>query len=314
MTNCSYCSGRGWAKCTDCNGEGHLVDTAVFEFRDEPLYYISSKIDNRAEKALSRIGAENFDIIVSKIELKSFKDKFDEREIIKTYKLNVPFAKFNLTINDEKYQWFVYGKTIQVYENGNILKALLDNNVKALERLSKKAWFMPMLIQNKAVKNITNAKFVRDIAKNGNFEKDKNSLKINRENNKKMTNNELFDWQFIQIIFASLHRIVNIYFTRVYILWLCLAIITSLCVLKVTDSIIISFFTLLVSMFLFLGICTWIHTTIALKLCWGKDLQYWAKRYCKRNIIQKALDFILEHWILSTCDNLNCAYYCFVGI
>lgn len=304
MTNCSYCSGRGWAKCTDCNGEGHLVDTAVFEFRDEPLYYISSKIDNRAEKALSRIGAENFDIIVSKIELKSFKDKFDEREIIKTYKLNVPFAKFNLTINDEKYQWFVYGKTIQVYENGNILKALLDNNVKALERLSKKAWFMPMLIQNKAVKNITNAKFVRDIAKNGNFEKDKNSLKINRENNKKMTNNELFDWQFIQIIFASLHRIVNIYFTRVYILWLCLAIITSLCVLKVTDSIIISFFTLLVSMFLFLGICTWIHTTIALKLCWGKDLQYWAKRYCKRNIIQKALDFILEHWILSTVITL----------
>ena len=302
MSNCLTCSGSGWTRCSDCNGEGGLIATAVFEFKDEQLYYINSinsKVDDKIKKALDKIGAENFAIIANEITAINFKENHKEREAIKDYKVNVPFAKFNITINGKKYQWLVFGKNIQIDENDNILKELLDNNIKALEMLSKISWLKPILIQNKVVKNITNAKFIRNIAKNGNFKNDKNTLIFDKTDNKEIADNKLFDWQFIQIIFKSLHRIASVYFSRVHIFWYCLAIITSICALKISDSVWVTFFVFVISIFV-AKIFAWIHTKIALRLFWGKDLSSWANKYHNRTITDKIFDSALEHWIIAS--------------
>lgn len=118
---CPRCGGSTFVKCKACNTSGMQTEIATIvctaEPKDQVIY--PNDIDEKLKLAVEQIGVENFEQI-AEIQRNEIKALDVEKVVFERYEVSVPCAKFSIIIKGKKYEWLVYGKKVQMLENGDI--------------------------------------------------------------------------------------------------------------------------------------------------------------------------------------------------
>ena len=123
---CPTCEGTTIATCETCRGTNKITKIAQICVTTTPKYAqsyqdgIDEKIKAFIEKHITQNIAE-----IANITRTELRQDEKERRVVEIYQIQVPFAKFNLTFDNQKIAWLVCGKNLQVETDTNeMLQAL----------------------------------------------------------------------------------------------------------------------------------------------------------------------------------------------
>ena len=127
---CSTCNGATKITCTTCNGTSEVTEIAQICVQTTPNYAIScpENTDEKAKQIIDKyIISNNTDISnITRTELRQ-----DEKRVVESYQIQMPFAKFSVSFDDKKFDWVVCGKNLLVEEGQNEMSQLFKAKRRA---------------------------------------------------------------------------------------------------------------------------------------------------------------------------------------
>lgn len=311
VVTCSKCGGDGEVTCQNCEGKGYLTDILTTHIIQNPNYeiqYDSQKQDLGYEKqAISKIPIENLQKygVVQRISI--IQDK-NAQTITEIYKVQVPFASFDIMINDNSFQWIVYGLNPEVFDLGNTLEFLLQADMLDLCKVARKVSWKPFYIfySSKTIKNFVESEINQKLLNGEHINKSLNELDEELSSSKLSTeeymdkteplrtqsvNSELSE-EYINKSIAAMNEITRGYCLRSNLFWFVLATLCSLIFSKSIgdffhqNSISILFFSdfnqfyqfiIVPIIFLVGAILGKIWRVFIIKKAWGNFIYFWMK-------------------------------------
>ncbi len=101
--------------CTTCTGTSEVTEIAQICVQTTPNYTINcpENTDEKAKQIIDKyIISNNTDISnITRTELRQ-----DEKRVVESYQIQMPFAKFSVSFDNQKFDWIVCGKNLLVEE------------------------------------------------------------------------------------------------------------------------------------------------------------------------------------------------------
>lgn len=138
---CYKCNGRTILICDSCDGSGSVTDIAEICIQTTPKYNItypsntSEQIKNIIQANMV-VGVKN----IANINRVDIQIDNENKKVIELYKIQVPFAAFNLTFNDKQFDYIIYGKNLQIAKwHDDIVPTILANDLKVIAKIAKES-------------------------------------------------------------------------------------------------------------------------------------------------------------------------------
>lgn len=138
---CYKCKGRTILICGSCDGSGSVTDIAEICIQTTPKYNITYS-SNTSEQIKDIIQANMVEGIrdIANINRVDIKVDNENKKVIESYKIQVPFAAFNLTFNDKQFDYIIYGKNLQIAKwHDDIVPTILANDLKVIAKIAKES-------------------------------------------------------------------------------------------------------------------------------------------------------------------------------
>lgn len=138
---CYKCSGKTILICDSCDGSGSVTDIADICIQTTPKYNITYP-SNTSEQIKDIIQANMIAGIknIANINRVDIQIDNENKKVIEIYKIQVPFASFNLTFNDKQFDYIIYGKNLQIAKwHDDIVPTILANDLKVIAKMAKES-------------------------------------------------------------------------------------------------------------------------------------------------------------------------------
>lgn len=116
--------------CTTCTGTSEVTEIAQICVQTTPNYAISypENTDEKAKQIIDKyIISNNTDISnITRTELRQ-----DEKRVVESYQNQMPFAKFSVSFDNQKFDWIVCGKNLLVEEGQDEMSQLFKAKRRA---------------------------------------------------------------------------------------------------------------------------------------------------------------------------------------
>lgn len=155
---CYKCKGKTILICGSCDGSGSVTDIAEICIQTTPKYNITypSDINEQVKNIIQSnmvVGIKD----IADINRVDIKIDNENKKVIEVYKIQVPFAMFNLTFNDKQFDYIIYGKNLQIEKwHDDIVPTILENDLKAIAKIAKESSFVDKKILQKSQVAIAN--------------------------------------------------------------------------------------------------------------------------------------------------------------
>ena len=155
---CYKCKGRTILICGSCDGSGSVTDIAEICIQTTPKYNIiypsntSEQIKDIIQSNMI-VGIKN----IANINRVDIQIDNENKKVIEVYKIQVPFASFNLTFNDKQFDYIIYGKNLQIAKwHDDIVPTILANDLKVIAKIAKESSIFDKKILQKSQVAVAN--------------------------------------------------------------------------------------------------------------------------------------------------------------
>lgn len=155
---CYKCKGRTILICDSCDGSGSVTDIAEICIQTTPKYNITypSNTSEQIKDIIQSnmiVGIKN----IANINRVDIKVDNENKKVIESYKIQVPFAAFNLTFNDKQFDYIIYGKNLQIAKwHDDIVPTILANDLKVIAKMAKESSIFDKKILQKSQVAVAN--------------------------------------------------------------------------------------------------------------------------------------------------------------
>lgn len=315
---CIKCKGSAWIKCENCNATGVLTEVGEIKMLTYPQYkaIYPDNIDNEIKEVIEKHcdGGSKYPQLgkITKIERESLKQSTSKKYVWEKYNATIPYAKFSISYNDEKFAWFIYGTNLQIYENSGMLNAILSSDIVALVKIAKQSFFANTAILKHSkdiVANFMESKINQQIIEFDTDDKDNREQDIDKRAEIVANNirGDSISKDYIKRTIQSFEKMTKNFCKGITCINISFALIVSFIISGVYKY---GFLSPLIVFPIFIY-CSTKYKKFALKKCWGKILFEWIEkreiiksRYFSYTFIGEVVVFAITYFV-NIQNNIN---------
>lgn len=305
IETCSTCDGKTIVRCSTCEGEGKATKIAQIQIHSTATYTTSypKNTDEKFKSIIKKYQASEIENIANIT--RTISQDENKKCVIENYQIQIPFARFNLLFNKQKFTWLIYGKNMQIAEGQSDIAAILADDLNALVEVAKHSSWSDTKILKRSQRAVAqflsskiNTELIESDIKSGYLDLEENIDEKVEQIQNDNANLKSLSKDYIKNALSSFRKMAGSFVRGVTLRYFALAFLISFISVFIV-SYPYNLFCPIVIFPLLIAISTAYKKQSFIKL-WGKSLASWAD---KKN-------FIIPQYRLYTIIGAVCVYVC----